>query len=106
MINTYIDNPHYFAETHFDLHKLLAILPVPITETPQTHSSTFLSRKGKWTDIWCSRNGTGKPRNRILPVATGLIGYMGTGWVITIPSFSLFHYLAKTFIDDYFSDLL
>jgi hypothetical protein len=45
IINTYIDNPHYFAETHFDLHELLAILPVLVTETPQTHPSTYQSRK-------------------------------------------------------------
>jgi hypothetical protein len=60
IINTYIDNPHYFAEMHFDLHKLLAILPVPVTEIPQTHPSTYQSRKEKRTDIWHSRNGTGK----------------------------------------------
>jgi hypothetical protein len=60
IINTYIDNPHYFAETRFDLHELLAILPVPVTETPQTHPSTYQSRKENRTDTWCSRNGTGK----------------------------------------------
>jgi hypothetical protein len=58
--NTYIDNPHYFAETHFDLHKLLAILPVPVTEIPQTHPSTYQRRKENRTDTWHSRNGTGK----------------------------------------------
>jgi hypothetical protein len=106
IINTYIDNLHYFAETQFHLHELLAILPVPVTETPQTHPSTYLSRKENQTDTWCSRNGTGKRRNRILPVATGLIGYQGTRRVTTTPSFSLLHYLAETLIDDYFSDLL
>jgi hypothetical protein len=45
IINTYIDNLHYFAEMHFDLHELLAILPMPVTEIPQTHSSTYQSRK-------------------------------------------------------------
>jgi hypothetical protein len=45
IINTYIDNPHYFAEMHFDLHELLAILPLPSIETPQTHPSTFQSRR-------------------------------------------------------------
>jgi hypothetical protein len=70
IINTYIDNLHYFAETHFDLHELLAILPVPVTEIPQTHPSTYQSRKKNRTDTWRSRNGTGKRRNRILPVAT------------------------------------
>jgi hypothetical protein len=78
IINTYIDNPHYFAETHFDLHELLAILPVPVTEIPQTHPTTYHGRKENQTNTWCSRNGTGKRRNRILPVATGLIGYMRT----------------------------
>jgi hypothetical protein len=47
IINIYIDNPHYFVETHFNLHELLAILPVPVTKTPQTHFSTFQSRKEK-----------------------------------------------------------
>jgi hypothetical protein len=75
-------------------------------KTPQTHLSTFQSRKEKQTNLWCSRNGTGKQRNRILPVATRLMGYTGTGRVTTTPSFSLLHYLAETFIDDYFSDLL
>jgi hypothetical protein len=106
IINTYIDNPHYFAETHFDLDELLAILPVPVTEIPQTHPSTYQSRKENRTDIWHSRNGTGKRRNRILPVATRLMGYQRTGRVTTTPSFSLLHYLAETFIVNYFSDLL
>jgi hypothetical protein len=106
IINTYIDNLHYFAEMHFNLHELLAILPVLVTETPQTHPSTYQSRKENQTKSWRSRNGTGKRRNRILPVATKLIGYMRTGRVTTTPSFSLLHYLAETFIDDYFSDLL
>jgi hypothetical protein len=91
---------------HFDLHELLAILLVPDTETPQTHPSTYLSRKENRTDTWCSRKGTGKRRNRILPVATGFIGNTGTGRVTTTPSLSLLHYLAEMFIDDYFSDLL
>jgi hypothetical protein len=47
IVNTYLDNPHYFAVTHFDLHELLAILPVLVTETPQTHSSIYQSRKEK-----------------------------------------------------------
>jgi hypothetical protein len=106
IINTYIDNPHYVVETHFDLHELLAILPVPVTEIPQTHPSTYQSRKENRTNIWRSRNGTGKRTNRILPVATRLIGYQGIRRVTTNPSFSLLHYLAEMFIDDYFSDLL
>jgi hypothetical protein len=106
IINTYIDNPHYFVEMHFDLPELLAILPVLVTETPQTHPTTYQSRKEIRSDIWRSRNGIGKRRNRILPVAMGLIGNMGTRRVTTTPSFSLLHYLAEMFIDDYFSDLL
>jgi hypothetical protein len=106
IINTYIDNPHYFVETQFHLHELLAILPVLVTETPQTHLSTYQSRKENRSDTWRSRNGAGRRRNRILPVAAGLIGYTRTRRVTTTPSFSLLHYLAETFIDDYFSDLL
>jgi hypothetical protein len=30
---------------HFDLHELLAILLVPVTETPQTRPTTYHGRK-------------------------------------------------------------
>ena len=28
-VNSYIDNPHYFAEMHFILHECYSILPLP-----------------------------------------------------------------------------
>jgi hypothetical protein len=111
-----IEHLHYTAVppswplSGFDSTLYNSDFPVPyknfLNLNRQTHPSTYQSRKENRTDIWRSRNGTGKRRIRILPVATGLIGYQRTKRVTTTPSFSLLHYLAETFIDNYFSDLL
>ena len=102
--NSYIDNPHYFVEMHLILHECLSILLLPsgYQDKPNT-SSTYQSRKEIHTQQWLSRKGISKRKNRLLPIDPGLLGNVPQG--IT-PFFSLLHYLAKTFIDDYFSDLL
>ena len=103
-VNSYIGNPHYFGEMHFILHECYSILPLPSGYQDQTNtSSTYQSRKEICTQQWLSRNGISKRKNCLLPINPGLLGNVPQR--IT-PSFSLLHYLAKTFIDDYFSDLL
>ena len=103
-VNSYIDNPHYFVEMHFILHECYSILLLPSGYRDQTNtSSTYQSRKENRTQRWLSRNGISKRKNRLLPINPELFGNIPQR--IT-PSFSLLHYLTKTFIDDYFSDLL
>ena len=103
-VNSYIDNPHYFAEMHFILHECLSILLLPSGYWDQTNtSSTYQSTKEIHTQCWLSRKGISKHKNRLLPINPGLLGCVPQR---INPSFSLLHYLAKTFIDNYFSDLL
>ena len=103
-VNSFIGNPHYFAEMHFILLECYSILPMPFWYRDQTKtSSTYQSRKENCTKRWLSRNGTSKRKNRLLPINPGIFGNVSQR---NTPSFSLLHYLAKTFIDDYFSDLL
>ena len=103
-VNSYIDNPHYFAEMHFILLECYSILPMPTWYRDQTKtSSTYQSRKENRTKRWLSRNGTSKRKNCLLPINPGIFRNVSQR---NTPSFSLLHYLAKTFIDDYFSDLL
>ena len=103
-VNSYIDNPHYFAEMNFILHECYSILPLPSGYRDKTNtSSTYQSRKENCTQHWLSRNGISKRKNHLLPINPGLLGNVSQR--IT-PSFFLLHYLAKTLIDDYFSDLL
>ena len=103
-VNSYIDNPHYFVETYFILLECYSILLMPSWYRDQTKtSSTYQSRKENRTKRWLSRNGTSKRKNRLLPINPGIFGNVSQR---NTPSFSLLHYLAKTFVDDYFSDLL
>ena len=49
-VNSYIDNPHYFAEMHFILHICYSILLLPSGYQDQTNtSSTYQSRKENCT---------------------------------------------------------
>ena len=66
-VNSYIDNPHYFAEMHFILHECLSILPLPSGYQDNSNiSSTDQSRKEICTQRWLSRNGISKQKNLLL----------------------------------------
>ena len=103
-VNFYIGNPHYFAEMHFILLECYSILPMPPWYQDKSNtSSTYQSRKETRTKRWLSINGISKRKNRLLPINPGIFRNVSQR---NTPSFSLLHYLAKTFIDNYFSDLL
>ena len=96
-----ISNLHYFVETYFMLHKKQASLLISKKHWDSPIQSWLTKENRK--NLWLSKNGTGKWKNRLLYISPGLIGTTTTS---TTSSFSLLSYLVETFVDNFFSDLL
>ena len=107
IINTEIDNPHYFGETCFNLFESHAYLPIrsrvsrPITQKKCS--------KEERSNYWDSMNGIGKKKRFTRrPVATlPPVATLGSVPTSSLSSFSLVSHLYETFVpDNIFSDLL
>ena len=100
IIDTEIDNPHYFGETNFILFENHAHLPMcasMLRPNTKRHPS-----KEEQSAYWLSQYGIGKRKK-----FTRWLGATKPLVVTTSTSFSLVSYLYETFVpDNIFSDLL
>ena len=107
IINTEIDNPHYFRETNFISFENHAHLPMPasvLRPNTKRHPS-----KKEQRAYWLSQYGIGKRKKftRWLGATKPPVVTKGSGSASTSTSFSLVSYIYETFVpDDIFSDLL
>ena len=107
IINTEIDNPHYFGETNcilFENHARLPMRASVLRPNTKRHPS-----KEERSAYWHSQYGIGKRKKftRWLGATKPPVVTMGLGHASTSTSFSLVSYLYETFVpDDLFSDLL
>ena len=107
IMDTEIDNPHYFGETCFNSFESHAYLPIRSRiSRPQTQKKYS---KKEQSDYWLSMRGierkkkfTRQPGTTQTPVATS-----GSVPTSSLSSFSLVSHLYETFVpDNIFSDLL
>ena len=107
IIDTEINNPHYFGETNsisFETHAHLPICTSILRQNTKRHPS-----KEEQSAYWLSRHGIGKRKkfSRWLGTTKPPVVTSGLGSASTTTSFSLVSYLFETFVpDDIFSDLL
>ena len=107
IIDTEIDNPHYFGETNFISFENHAHLPMRasmLRPNTKRHPS-----KEERSAYWLSRNGIGRRKKFTKwPGATKpLVVTTGSGHASTSTPFSFVSHLYETFVpDDIFSDLL
>ena len=107
IIDTEIDNPHYFGETNFISFENHARLPIRVSVLrPNTKRHPSKEERGTY---WLSRYGIGKRKKftRWLGATKPPVVTSGSGPASTSTSFNLVSYLFETFVpDDIFSDLL
>ena len=107
IIDTEIDNPHYFGETNFISFENHAHLPMHsriLRPNTKRHPS-----KEERSAYWLSQYGSGRRKKftRWLGATKPPVVTMGSGHASTSTSFSLVSYLYETFVpEDIFSDLL
>ena len=107
IINTEINNPHYFEETCFNLfesHAYLLIWSHVLRQTQKKHSS-----KMEWSDYWLAQYGIGR-RKKFTRWLGGtkppVVISSGSKPKSSLSSFSLVSHLYKMFVpDNIFSDL-
>ena len=107
IIDTEIDNPHYFGETNFISFENHAHLP-SCASILRTNTKRHPSKEER-SAYWFSRYGIGKRKKftRWLGATKPPVVTMGSGHASTSTSFSFVSYLYETFVpDDIFSDLL
>ena len=107
IIDTEIDNPHYFGETNFISFENYACLPSR-TSVLRPNTKRHPSKEER-SAYWLSQYGIGKRKKftRWLGATKPPVVTTGSGHTSTSTSFSLVSYLYETFVpDDIFSDLL